>query len=223
MELHLVSTRSSWFLLIPNHNSFLIYAGAHLYTLKIVGMELTRTKHWERIWALLQGIMALPLLASTAIFMVLRKDSFFVAATALILSSGWTNGKNPTLQSTLMGSVDLKSVNCFLFNFSNPWNSDSQTKLFLSGRLLGRQWVADPTATTSSPFPAPTITASITEYNCEVPLTQPAPSHEPNVHPSLLHRLYGQSHHPPLTVTSPATNVQGSQRKWPVTSTTDGT
>src|SRR5688572_7771875 len=51
-------------------------------------MDLTRTKHWERIWSCVQSIMGPGCLIGTGLTSYLGKSSFYACATCVLLGSG---------------------------------------------------------------------------------------------------------------------------------------
>ncbi|XP_035710755.1 uncharacterized protein LOC118436541 isoform X3 [Folsomia candida] len=62
--------------------------GSHLYTLKVLTMELTRTKHWGRIWSCVQSLMSPGILLGSGLTSYAGKSGFYACATAVFIGAG---------------------------------------------------------------------------------------------------------------------------------------
>lgn len=51
-------------------------------------MELTRTKHWSRIWSLIESIMSPGILLGSGLVSYVGKEGFYACATAVLIGAG---------------------------------------------------------------------------------------------------------------------------------------
>jgi hypothetical protein len=73
---------------INNEFIWALFSGSHLYTLKVLTMELTRTKHWSRIWSCVQSIMSPGILLGSGLTSYAGKPGFYACATAVLIGAG---------------------------------------------------------------------------------------------------------------------------------------
>ncbi|CAL8137622.1 unnamed protein product [Orchesella dallaii] len=84
-----------------------IALGSHLYTLKVLLMELTRTKHWGRIWSCVQSLMSPGILIGSGLTSYLGKPGFYACATCVLIGAGLIGYQ--LLDLTKCGSPQLSS------------------------------------------------------------------------------------------------------------------